>query len=132
MLKFQLKSGKKLEIEYAPIETALTLLRAVLTECKKAGLDIKIAEGMQVIDLIQNNTPALLGILSSETVLEATKDCCTKNLYDGMRFTTDAFESPENRQDFIGAMIIVAIENLAPFFPEARTVLNPVQSLFLR
>lgn len=132
MLKFQLKSGKKLEITYAPIETALTLLRAVLTECKKAGLDIKISEGMQVIDLIQNNTPALLGILSSEVVLEATRACCVKNLYGGMHLTDEAFENPENRQDFIASMIIVAIENLTPFFPEARTVLNPVQSLFLR
>lgn len=132
MLKFQLKSGKKITVDYASIETALTLLRTVLTECKKAGLDIKISEGMQVIDLIQNNTSALLGILSSEAVLEATKECCTKALYDDKRFSMDEFEKPENRQDFIGAMIIVAIENLTPFFPQARTILSPIQSLFLR
>jgi len=132
MLKFQLKSGKKIAVDYAPIDKALTLLRTVLIECKKAGLDLKITEGMQVIELIQNNTPALLGVLSSETVLEAVKECCDKALYDDKRFSMDEFEKPECRQDFIGFMITVAIENLTPFFPQARTVLSPIQSLFLR
>ena len=36
-LKFQLQSGKKLELDIAPLEVGLNLYRAIINECKHAG-----------------------------------------------------------------------------------------------
>lgn len=132
MLKFQLQSGKKVTIDYAPLDNALNLLRTILKECKNAGLNLKIGVDTNLIEVLSNNKEVLLNIFSSEAVLEATKECCAKVLYDGKRFKNVDFENIEDRQDYIPLLILVAIENLTPFFPQARIVLNPVQSLLLK
>ncbi len=132
MLKFQLSSGKKVTIDYAPMDCALNLLRCVLNECKNAGLNLKIGVDTNLAELLSNNKEALLNIFSSEPVLEATQDCCTKVLYDNQKFNTDIFEDITNRQDYIPLLVLVALENLTPFFPQARIVLNPIQSLLLK
>lgn len=130
-LKFQLQSGKKLEIDIAPLEVGLNLYRAIINECKNAGLDITIADDMTLMDLLMKNKEALLNIISSETVLEAIKDCCPKVLYDKQRFNMGLFEKVENRKDFFAVMAIVGIENIRPFFAEPHTILDAVQSQFL-
>lgn len=130
-LKFQLQSGKKVEIDIAPLEVALNLYRAVINECKNAGLDITIANEDTLLDLLMKNKECLLNIISSETVMEAIKDCCAKVLYDKQRFNTGLFEKVENRKDFFPTLAIVGIENIRPFFAEPHTILNAVQSQFL-
>ena len=131
MLKFQLKSGKKLEIDIAPIETGLNLYRAILIECKGANLDLSVANEDTVMDLLLKNKEACLNILSSELVLEAIKDCCSKVVYDKQRFNMSLFEKMENRKDFIPVMMIVAMENIRPFFDEPHIILDALQSQFL-
>lgn len=131
MPKFQLASGKKISIEYASIDNALNLLRAILIEAKKENLDLKVGADTNLLEIFKNNQKALLSVLSSETVLEATKDCCSKVRYEDKRFSMDIFDDVENRKDFIGLMVVVALENLNPFFPQVRTVLETIQSLFL-
>lgn len=131
MLKFQLKSGRKLEIDIAPIETGLNLYRAILIECKGANLDLSVANEDTVMTMLLKNKEACLNVLSSEMVLEAVKDCCAKVVYDKQRFTMDLFNKLENRKDFIPVMMIVAMENIRPFFEEPHIILDALQSQFL-
>jgi hypothetical protein len=126
-----LKSGKKLEIDIAPIETGLNLYRAILIECKGANLDLSVANEDTIMDLLLKNKEACLNILSSELVLEAIKDCCSKVVYDKQRFNMNLFEKMENRKDFIPVMMIVAMENIRPFFDEPHIILDALQSQFL-
>lgn len=130
-LKFQLQSGKKLEIDIAPLEVGLSLYRAIINECKNAGLDLTVADDTTLMDLLMKNKEALLNIISSETVLEAIKDCCPKVLYDKQRFNMGLFEKVENRKDFLAVMAIVGLENIRPFFAEPHTILDAIQSQFL-
>lgn len=131
MLKFQLKSGRKLEIDIAPIETGLNLYRAILIECKGANLDLSVANEDTVMTMLLKNKEACLNVLSSESVLEAVKDCCAKVVYDKQRFTMDLFNKLENRKGFIPVMMIVAMENIRPFFDEPHIILDALQSQFL-
>ncbi len=131
MLKFQLKSGKKLEVDIAPIETGLTLYRAILTECKNANLDLTVADDDTVMTMLMKNKEACLNVLASEMVLEAVKDCCAKVVYDKQRFNMELFNKIENRKDFIPTMMIVAMENIRPFFDEPHIILDALQSQFL-
>lgn len=131
MLKFQLKSGKKLEIDIAPIETGLNLYRAILIECKGANLDLSVANDDTMMDMLLKNKEACLNVLSSEMVLEAVKDCCAKVVYDKQRFSMDLFNKIENRKDFIPTMMIVAMENIRPFFEEPHIILDALQAQFL-
>lgn len=130
-LKFQLQSGKKIEIDIAPLEVCLNLYRAIVNECKNAGLDITIADGDTLVTLLMKNKEALLNIISSETVMEAIKDCCPKVLYDKQRFSDALFEKTENRKDYFPTLAIVGIENIRPFFAEPHIILNALQSQFL-
>lgn len=132
MLKFQLKSGKIAEMNLSPIETALTLYRSVIYECKGAGLDLSIADEATVGDLILKNTEALLNILGSTLVMDAIKDCCDKVLYNKQRFSMEIFEDEKTRGDFFPLMYLVALENLRPFFPEAHIIFNVIELQFLK
>ena len=131
MLKFLLKSGKKLELDIAPIETGLALYRSILIECKNANLDLNVADDDTILKLLIKNKEACLNVLSSEAVLEAVKDCCAKVVYDKQRFTMDVFEKIENRKDFFPVMMIVAMENIRPFFEEPHIILDSIQAQFL-
>lgn len=131
MLKFQLKSGKKLEIDIAPIDLGLNLYRQILIECKGAGLDLTIATEDTILSVLMKNKEAVLNVLSSENVLEAVKDCCQKVVYDKQRFSMEIFENLENRKDFFDTMLIVAIENIRPFFASPHIILDALQSQIL-
>lgn len=128
MLKFQLKSGKKLEINIAPIDLGLNLYRSILIECKGAGLDLTIAEEDTILSVLLKNKEAVLNVLSSENVLEAVKDCCQKVVYDKQRFSMELFDKIENRKDFFSVMMLVALENIRPFFDEPHIILDAIQS----
>lgn len=130
-LKFQLKSGKKIEIDLAPIEQGLNLYRSILIECKGAGLDLSVADDDTVMTLLFKNKEAVLNVLSSELVLDAVKACCDKVVYDKQRFNMSIFEDVNNRKDFIPLMMIVAMENIRPFFAEPHIILDSLSAQFL-
>lgn len=132
MLKFQLKSGAKIEYNLAGIEQALKLYRALIAECKNAGIDITIAEDNTVADVIMKNKEAVLNIIGSENILDCIKDCCEKVLYNGQRFSMELFEKEEARQDFFPLMVLVGVENVRPFFPNLHTVYSVILSLVLK
>lgn len=146
MLKFQLKSGKHLELSLASIDKALNLYRAVIYECKgdKIKLDKLIAgikaiynggevpENFTLLDVVAENKEAILSIIGSEYVLQAIQECCDKVIYDKQRFSMDLFEDVGNRADFFGVMVIVALENLSPFFYQTPTYFTMLSAPFLR
>lgn len=132
MQKYILKSGKIVELTLAPIEQALVLYRAVIHECKGAGLDLTIKEDTTVQELLDRNMEAKLNIIGSELVLDAVKDCCAKVLYDKQRFSMELFENEKNKQDFFPLLILVAIENLRPFFVQADIIFSAILSQYLK
>lgn len=132
MLKFQLKSGAKIEYNLASIEQALKLYRALIIECKCAGIDITAKEDETILDIVMKNREALLNIMGSENVLECIKDCCDQVLYNGQRFSMDLFEEEKAREDFFPLMILVGVENVRPFFPSLHTVYSVILSLVLK
>lgn len=146
MLKFQLKSGKHLELNLASIDKALALYRAVIYECKgnKIKLD-KLVEGLKsvysggevpenfsLLDIVAENKEAILSIIGSEYVMTAIQDCCEKVLYNKQKFSIELFDDIENRADFFGVMVIVALENLSPFFYQAPTYFTMLSAPFLK
>ena len=132
MRKYQLASGKVLEFNLAGIEQALEVYRAVLNECKNAGLDLTIADGETVLDIILKNKEAVLNIFSSKEVMDAVVGCCDKVLYAGNHFSMSLFEEEQAREDFIGVITIVGVENLRPFFSSLRLFFDSITGLFLR
>ena len=130
-LKFQLKSGKKIEIDIAPIEQGLSLYRSILIECKGAGLDLSVADDDTVMTLLMKNKEAVLNVLSSELVLDAVKACCDKVVYNKQRFNMEIFNDVNNRKDFMPLMMIVAMENIRPFFAEPHIILDSLSAQFL-
>jgi len=132
MRKYLLASGKKLEFNLAGIEQAVELYRAVLNECKNAGLDLTLTNETQLIDVISRNKEAIINIFASKTVMEAVQDCCSKVIYDGKHFSLELFEDEAARADFFGCLVIIGAENILPFFPFLRSFFEPIQNLFLK
>lgn len=132
MRKYQLASGKVLEFNLAGIEQALELYRAVLSECKNAGLDLNIVDANSWLDVITKNQEVILNIASSSTVMEEIKNCCAKVLYDKKRFSMEIFEDEKARGDFFSIMAIVGIENIRPFFPSLHMFFDAIVNPFLK
>ena len=133
MLKYQLQSGKLVEMNLATMPQALALYRAVIHECKGAGLDITNATTTTIGDMLLKNIDALLNVIGSEIVLEAIQGCCEKVLYDNQHFSMDLFEDDEKaRGDFFGLMLLVASENLRPFFPNLHSVFSTLSAMAVK
>ena len=94
MLKFQLKSGKILEMNLAPIDKALNLYRAIIFECKGDKIKLEklvnalkavytgseLQEDFSILDILMDNKEAILSVIGSEYVMNAIQDCCDKVL----------------------------------------------------
>lgn len=132
MRKYQLASGKILEFNLTGIEQALELYRAVLNECKNAGLDLTIAESDTFLYLIMKNREAILNIFSSKIVMETICSCSDKALYNGQHFSLSLFEDEKAREDLIGCMVILGVENIRPFFSSLHLLFDRITSLFLK
>ena len=86
---------------------------------------------LDVKSVLMKNKEAVLNVLSSELVLDAVKACCDKVVYDKQRFNMGIFEDVNNRKDFIPLMMIVAMENIRPFFAEPHIILDSLSAQFL-
>lgn len=131
-LKYQLISGSKLEFNLAPLEPALLLFHAIINECKNANLDLSIADDTTYMKLILQNQKAVFNLLSSNDIQEAILECSKKVLYNNQHFELSLFEKEENRRDFYPALLVIAMENIRPFFPEVLTYFQPIQNLCLK
>lgn len=132
MLQYQLQSGAKIKFNLGTIEQALGLYRALIAECKHAGVDIAPQDGETVLDMVMKNKEALLNIMGSERVMECIKECCKQVLYNGQKFSMDLFEEEKAREDFFPLMILVGVENVRPFFPNLHTAYSIILSLVLK
>ena len=131
MKKYQLRSGKLLEIDLVPTELALELYRTVVNECARCKFDLKIEDGTTQLELIGKNSEAILRVLGSDEVMEVVQRCCAKVIYNKQKFSMDLFDNIEAKGDFFGIMIIVALENLLPFFPHLRSRFETLLSAFV-
>lgn len=132
MNKYTLNSGKIVEISLSSIEVALNLYRAILTECKNANVDISNLDEKTLLEVFQTNIEAIINIFASELVMDAVKDCCKRVVYNKQKFSMDLFEDEKNRADFFPLMQLVAMENLAPFFPNLRIVFETIEASILK
>jgi hypothetical protein len=132
MLKYQLQSGTIVEMNLATVPQAISLYRAVVHECKGAGLDISGITTSTIGDIFLKNIDALLNIISSEYVINAIQECCDKVLYNGQHFSLELFEDEKAKGDFFGLMILVASENLRPFFPNLHSVFSMLSGMAIK
>lgn len=132
MNKYTLNSGKIVEISLSSVEVALNLYRAILTECKNANVDISNLDEKTLLEVFQTNIEAIINIFASELVMDAVKDCCKRVVYNKQKFSMDLFEDEKNRADFFPIMQLVAMENLAPFFPNLRIVFETIEASILK
>lgn len=131
MKKYSLTSGKIVELSLSNVDTALDLYRAVLTECKKANLNINDLQEKSLSEIFKDNIEAILNIFASKEVYEAILQCCTRVIYNKQKFSMEIFEEEAHRGDLFPLLQLVAIENLAPFFPQLRTVFDVVEQSIL-
>ena len=131
MQKYILKSGKVIEFDYAPIEKALHLYRAVISAGQGTGLDLTVSEEDTLSDLFNKNIDTWLAIRSSEEVIDAVKDCASHCLYDKAKFAIERFEQ-EDRKDLIPLLELVCMENLRPFMRKAHIFFDVVQSELIK
>lgn len=131
MKKYILASGKKVEITLCPTEMTMELYYRVLGVMQKCGIEAKLNENEKLIDLLLNNLNVLIGIMGSKEVVEAIKDLCVKVIYDGKRFSMDIFEDEKNKQDLFPILLLVAIVNVEPFFPQLRIVFSALTEMIL-
>lgn len=132
MLKYELQSGTIVEMNLATTPQALSLYRAVVHECKGAGLDISGATTATIGDLLLKNIDALLNVIGSEHVMTAIQDCCDKVIYNGQHFSLDLFEDEKAKGDFFSLMLLVASENLRPFFPSLHSVFSMLSGMAIK
>ena len=131
-LKYQLQSGTIVEMDLATTPQALCVYRAVIHECKGAGLDISGATDTTIGEMLLKNIDALLNVIGSEIVLTAIQGCCDKVIYDGQRFNMDIFEDEKAKGDFFGLMLLIASENLRPFFPAVHSVFSTLSGMAVK
>lgn len=132
MLKYQLQSGSIVEMNLTTTPQALNLYRAVIHECKGAGLDISGATVTTIGDMLLKNIDALLNVIGSEIVLNAIQGCSDKVIYNGQHFNMEIFEDEKARGDFFGLMLLIASENLRPFFPALRSVFTILSGMAIK
>lgn len=131
MIKFELKSGKKVEFSLSSIDKGLNLFRAFAQELARNNIKLPTEE-MSLLNLLEKNQGIILNLASSENILECIKECCDKVLYDGQRFSMDLFEDEAARQDFFRIITIVGVETIRPFFPSLETVYSLILSVVLK
>ncbi len=133
MLKYELQSGTIVEMNLATTPQALTLYRAVIHECKGAGLDLSgVQEQSTIGKLLMDNIEALLNVIGSEFVMDAIVGCCDKVIYNGQHFSMELFEDEKAKGDLLGLMILVASENLRPFFPSLHSVFSMLSGMAIK
>jgi len=110
MIKKELPSGAKLEINLAPFADANALYKAAAKELKS----IKVSPEMDVFDA---NFIKDIGcsLICSDEITNAVMVCVKRCTYNGLKIDSDTFESEEARGDYTSVLLEVAKENLIPF-----------------
>ena len=106
-----LKSGKKLELQYAQFEVQMHLLSAITNELNKIDLNIKDQDalGLGIGKLIAT-------AMTAKNIGDIFWQCANTCLYEGNRITQDTFQDINNRKDFLEVKYWVLFFNLEIFF----------------
>lgn len=128
-MKYQLKSGAKLEVNESSISDCWMLYQSICNALKKDGLELPDLANMSFAEIIRSNPVAILNIFSDGEILEQVLNCAKQAIYNGQRVTMDAFS--KNRGDFFPSMQLIALVNLKPFFPEFHTVFQGLMDSIL-
>ena len=128
-MKYQLKSGAKLEVNESSISDCWMLYQSICNALKKDGLELPDLANMSFAEIIRSNPVAILNIFSDDEILEQTLNCAKQAIYNDQRVTMDTFS--KNRGDFFPSMQLIALVNLKPFFPEFHTVFQGLMDSIL-
>ena len=128
-MKYQLKSGAKLEVNESSISDCWMLYQSICNALKKDGLELPDLANMSFAEIIRSNPVAILNIFSVFEILEQILNCAKQAIYNGQRVTMDTFS--KNRGDFFPSMQLIALVNLKPFFPEFHTVFQGLMDSIL-
>ena len=128
-MKYQLKSGAKLEINEASIGQCWGLYQSVCNSLKKDGLSLPDLTNMSFLEIIRENPVAILNLLSSDELLESILECAKQCLYRGQKIDLEIFE--KNKGDFFPVLQAIALENLRPFFPDYHIVFQGLMDYLL-
>ena len=128
-MKYQLKSGAKLEVNESSISDCWMLYQSSCNALKKDGLELPDLANMSFAEIIRSNPVAILNIFSDDEILEQVLNCAKQAIYNGQRVTMDTFS--KNRGDFFPSMQLIALVNLKPFFPEFHTVFQGLMDSIL-
>lgn len=128
-MKYQLKSGAKLEVNESSISDCWMLYQSICNALKKDGLELPDLANMSFAEIIRSNPVAILNIFSDDEILEQILNCAKQAIYNGQRVTMDTFS--KNRSDFFPSMQLIALVNLKPFFPEFHTVFQGLMDSIL-
>lgn len=135
-MKKILKSGATIEVSIAPVKTGFRLFQAIVQEFKKDGLGSDFTEDDAILDLRsiflknpQKFISGMLDVITSDKVIDLILECGASAVYtrDGvsMRVSMECFEDERAREDMFEVLQIIAQDNIAPFFPKARTKSKP-------
>ena len=128
-MKYQLKSGAKLEVNESSISDCWMLYQSICNALKKDGLELPDLANMSFAEIIRSNPVAILNIFSDDEILEQILNCAKQAIYNGQHVTMDTFS--KNRGDFFPSMQLIALVNLKPFFPEFHTVFQGLMDSIL-
>ena len=128
-MKYQLKSGAKLEVNESSISDCWMLYQSICNALKKDGLELPDLAKMSFAEIIRSKPVAILNIFSDDEILEQILNCAKQAIYNGQRVTMDTFS--KNRGDFFPSMQLIALVNLKPFFPEFHTVFQGLMDSIL-
>ena len=128
-MKYQLKSGAKLEVNESSISDCWMLYQSICNALKKDGLELPDLANISFAEIIRSNPVAILNIISDDEILEQILNCAKQAIYNGQRVTMDTFS--KNRGDFFPSMQLIALVNLKPFFPEFHTVFQGLMDSIL-
>jgi hypothetical protein len=113
-----LKSGAKLDLQLANLESAGELFNAVLSEAKDAKIELGSAKSLEEIGELDISVfkNLLCGIIGSTRVQKAALDCMRTCKLNEQKITRETFVPHERRQDYLACVLEVTIYNLRPFF----------------
>jgi len=109
LVKKDLPSGAKMEINPAPFAAAKKLYKAIAAEAK--GLKLNMNEELD-INFFKD---ILLTALSSDSIEAELWECFKRCTYNGMKVTPETFEPIAARGDYLPACFEVAVVNVSPF-----------------
>jgi hypothetical protein len=117
MERIDLPSGAVLEVDLLSYEKGWKVMQKLSKAFESLDIDLKGVDFKKLSeqDVLRFKNP-ICHLLADDKILEATKECFTKCLYNNQRIDSSTFDSKEARKDFVFAAFHALRCNLEPFF----------------